>query len=314
MGVEVTMTARVFLAALLLNTLPLAGQTRPAAPPLEAAEAAFVKALAVPDRDVFRQLLAPDTVFFFPVEARGPEAIVEKWLPFLLDPALTLALAIDTSTTAQSGEIGQTVATFAIKGRTNAGMRTTPAGSFSIAWRLVDGQWKIRTLSGAGKGGVKLAHRGGVGGFRFGMSRTEVSRVPDCQPYTNVSSTGGIECPNYLFDGRKMNISFLFNGDELRRIQLWFYNGPSETEAREAIGVVIDHLKKTAGGARVNGLPELEVTPDAVMNVLNGGPLRPGAVAQVEISTPTTSEPEAWFARVGRHQFGYPVMLFADSR
>jgi len=310
----VQLTARVFLAIVLLNASPLMGQTKPAAPSLEAAEAALVKALAIPDRDAFRQFLAPDTVFLFPVEARGPEAIVEKWLPFLLDPALTLALTIETSTTAQSGEIGQTTAAFAIKGRTNTGMRTTPAGSFSIAWRLIDGQWKIGNLSGAGKGGVKLARQGGVGGFRFGMSRAEVSRVPDCQPYTNVSSTGGIECPNYLFNGRKMNISFLFNGDALRRIQLWFYNGESETEAREAIGFVIDHLRKVGGGARVNGLPELEVTPDAVMKLLNGGQLRPGAVIQVEISTPTTSEPEAWFARVGKHQFGYPVMVFADSR
>jgi hypothetical protein len=95
-------------------------------------------------------------VFFFPAEARGPEAIVEKWLPFLVDPALTLALTIDSSTTAPSGEMGQTTATFAIYGRTNKGMRTTPAGSVSIVWRVVDGRWMIATLSGAGKGGIKL--------------------------------------------------------------------------------------------------------------------------------------------------------------
>ena len=146
------------------------------------------------------------------------------------------------------------------------------------------------------------------------MSRTEVSRVPDCQPYTNVSRTGGVECPNYLFDGRKMNISFLFAGDELKRIQLWFYNGESAKEAREALGAVIEHLKKATGGARINGLPEMEVTPDSVMSVIDGAPVQPGAVRQVEISTPTTSEPVAWFARVGRHQFGYAVMLFADPR
>jgi hypothetical protein len=94
-------------------------------------------------------------VFFFPVEARGPDAIIEKWLPFLLDPAVTLALMIDSSTTAQSGEMGQTTAAFAINGRTNHGMRTTPVGTFSIAWRLVGGQWKIATVSGAEKGRSK---------------------------------------------------------------------------------------------------------------------------------------------------------------
>ena len=154
LGVDVI--ARVFLAALLLNASSLVAQTRPVVPPLEAAERALVTALALPDLDAFRQLLAPDAVFFFPVEARGPEAITEKWLPFLLDPALTLALAIDTSTTTESGELGQTAGTFAIYGRTNKGMRTTPAGSFSIVWRVVEGRWKIGTLSGAGKGGIKL--------------------------------------------------------------------------------------------------------------------------------------------------------------
>ena len=308
------MIARVLLAALFLNASSLAAQTRPAVPPLKAAEGALVAALAAADQNAFRRLLGPDTVFYFPVEARGPEAIVAKWLPFLLDPALTLVLTIDTSTTAESGEMGQSTATFAIKGRTNKGVQTTPAGSFSIVWRVVEGQWKIATLGGAGKGGVKLARQGGVGRFLFGMSRTDVSGVSDCQPYTNVSRTGGLECPNYLFNGRKMNISFLFAGDELKRIQLWFYNGESEKEAREAIAAVIDHLKKVAGGARINGLPETEVTPDAVMSVISSAQTRPGGIIQIEISTPVTSDAEAWFARVGRHQFGYAVMLFADPR
>lgn len=311
---EADVIGRTVLAVFLMSASSVAAQTSAQVSTLQSAERALVTALAMPDRDAFRQLLAPDAVFYFPVEARGPEAITEKWLPFLLDPALTLVLTIDASTTAHSGDMGQTTATFAIKGRTNKGMQTTPAGSFSIVWRAVEGRWKIATLSGAGKGGIRLVRQGGVGGFRFGMSRGDVSGVADCQPYTNVSRTGGIECPNYLFDGRKMNISFLFGGDELKRIQLWFYNGESGVEAKAAIGAVIDHLKKVAGGARINGLPEVAVTPDSVMSVVNSAELRPGGVIQVEISTPTTSDPEAWFARVGRHQFGYAVMLFADPR
>ena len=141
------MITRVLLAALLLNPSVLGAQTASPIPPLEAAEGAFVRALAIPDRDAFRQLLAPDAVFSFPAEARGEEAIIEKWQPFLRDPALTIAVTIDNSTTAQSGEMGQTSGTFAINGRTNKGMRTTPAGGFSIVWRVVQGQWKIVTLS-----------------------------------------------------------------------------------------------------------------------------------------------------------------------
>ena len=149
------MTARAFLAALLLNSSTVAAQTPPAPPPLETAERALVQALSLPDRESFRQLLAPDAVFFLPVEAHGPDAITGKWLPFLRDPALTMGLTIETSTTATSGEIGQTSGTFAINGRTNIGMRITPGGTFSIVWHLAEGSWKIHTLSGAGKGGAR---------------------------------------------------------------------------------------------------------------------------------------------------------------
>ena len=148
MSLKAGVRARVFLAAFLLNASSLAAQTGPVSP-LDTAETALVRALALPDRDAFRELLAPDAAFSFPVEARGPEAITEKWLPFLLDPAVTLSFTIDTSTTADSGETGQTAGTLAIYGRTNKGMRMTPAGSFSIVWRMVEGQWKIATLSGA---------------------------------------------------------------------------------------------------------------------------------------------------------------------
>jgi hypothetical protein len=153
--VEVDVIARFFLVAVLLNTSVVAAQTGPPPEPLDAAETALVRALALPDRDAFRQLLSPDAVFLFPAEARGPEAIIEKWLPFLIDPAVTLALTIETSATAESGEMGHTAGTFAINGRTTHGIRTTPAGSFSIDWRVVEGRWKIASLSGAGPRGKK---------------------------------------------------------------------------------------------------------------------------------------------------------------
>ena len=60
------------------------------------------------------------------------------------------------------------------------------------------------------------------------MTRDEVRRVPDCEPYTQVAVTGGLECPHYRFDDREMNISFIFAGEHLRRIQLWYYAGGVE--------------------------------------------------------------------------------------
>jgi hypothetical protein len=143
---ESDVIARAFLVALLLTPWPLAAQTT-SAPPLQTAERALVNALMIPDRDAFRQLIAPDAVFSIPAEARGPDDIVEKWLPFLLNRDVTLALTIETSTTAESGNSGQTSGTLAIYGRSTHGMSMTPAGSFSIAWRLVDGEWRIEALT-----------------------------------------------------------------------------------------------------------------------------------------------------------------------
>jgi hypothetical protein len=157
-----------------------------------------------------------------------------------------------------------------------------------------------------------FVERGGVGGFRFGMSRAEVRMVGDCQPYTFVARTGGLECPNYLFEGRKMNISFIFGDEGLRRIQLWFYEGESESEAREAVGRVIEYLERVAGDVHMPALLGNTVTPDEIIGVLNRSSFQPGYFTQFELSTAPGSQPEVWFSRVARHQFGYAVMLFAD--
>jgi len=148
-------SVRAFMTAvLILQASSMAAQTAPA-PPLGTAERALVNALMLPDRDAFRQLLAADAVVSLPVEAHGPDAIVEKWQPFLQSREVTLALTIESSATAESGDTGQTLGTFAIYGRTAKGMSTTPVGAISIVWRLVDGQWKIGTLSRTGKAGAK---------------------------------------------------------------------------------------------------------------------------------------------------------------
>jgi hypothetical protein len=159
-----------------------------------------------------------------------------------------------------------------------------------------------------------LEDHGGVGPFRFGMTRTEVSQVRDCQPYTNVSVTGGLECPHYVFEGHEMNISFLFAANRLRRIQLWVYEGESEREARAAVARVLDYLRQTAGGVAIGALPGTEVTPDGVMAMLNGASPRAGQMVHFEICTPAGPQPEVWFSRVGRHEHGYMVLLFADPR
>jgi ketosteroid isomerase-like protein len=310
------MTIRDYLGALIIvcASLSAAYGQETAASSLQEAERALEAALERHDRPAFVAMFAPDAECTLPSVAHGPEAIANLWLPFLIDPGTTLILTATEVVTAQAGDTGTTSGTFAIRGRTPNGIQTIPGGTYSIGWRVIDGRWKISTLGGSGNGARKTPDLGGVGPFRFGMTRGEVSGVVDCRPYTSVAVTGGLECPHYSFDARTMNISFLFAADRLSRIQLWYYEGESSQEARDAVGRVLDFLQRTAGGAVVRSRPGMPVTTDGVMSIMNGTPPAPGRIAQLEISGASCEQSEIWFSRVGRHEHGYLVMLFADPR
>lgn len=307
------MQIRECLCVLLLaSSSGSALQAQGAPLPLQDAERAFADALMRHDQPAFVALFAPDAESSLPVVKHGPEAIASSWLPFLIDPGTTMVLTSTDVITEASGDIGHSTGAFAIRGRTSGGIQTIPAGTYSITWRIVDGHWRIRTLGGSFNQRRPTATGGGVGPFRFGMTRAEVGHVSDCQHYTSVQVTGGLECEPYLFDGHAMNISFLFTADRLRRIQLWFYEGTSDQDAREAVTRVLDYLQRTAGDATIAALPGSKVTPDGVMTMLNNTAPQPGRIAEVEISTPSGAQSEVWFSRVARHQGGYLVMLFAD--
>ena len=253
-------------------------------------------------------MFAPDAESSMPVVKHGPDAIANSWLPFsstLVSPCL---LTSTTVTTARSSDIGESTGTLAIRGRTDRGVQTLPFGRYTIAWRLVDGHWKISKLGGTFESKRETAETGGVGGFRFGMTRLEVSKVSDCEPYTPVSVTGGLECPHYQFEGREMNISFIFAGDRLRRIQLWVYEGTSEPHTREAVARVLAYLERKTGGIAIAAFPDRTPTPEGVMDLLNNTPVRPGTIAQIVISTQASGS-EKWFAKIGRHQ----VRLHGDA-
>jgi hypothetical protein len=64
----------------------------------------------------------------------------------------------------------------------------------------------------------------------------------------------------------------------------------------------------------VKAAPNLPVTADAVMNALNGAPAPQGRLTHVEIATLAGAQREVWFSRVGRSEYGYGVMLFADPQ
>jgi ketosteroid isomerase-like protein len=113
------------------------------------ADQALADALTRHDRAAFVALLSPDAECSLPVVKHGPEAIAATWLLFFIDPGTTMVLT-RTDVHSTSPDSGTTAGTFAIRGRTNNGIQTIPAGTYSIVWKLVDGQWRISMLGGSG--------------------------------------------------------------------------------------------------------------------------------------------------------------------
>ena len=279
---------------------------------LEEAERAFAASLERHDRAAFESMFAPDAESSLPSVKHGPEQIANSWLPFLIDPGTTMLLTTSEAVVTEPGVSGRTSGTFDIRGRTAAGVRVLPGGTYEITWRIIGGRWKISRLAGSGGRPARSADRGGVGPYRFGMSRSDVGQIGDCEPYTQVAVTGGLECPHYSFDGQEMNISFIFEADRLRRIQLWYYEGESERDARAAIGRVLEFLQRTAGPVTLRSRPGVPVTVSSVMSATAAAVPDWRGVAGVELCTAPGSQSEVWFSRVGRHPGGYMVMLFAD--
>ena len=154
------MRVPVCLGVLLLFCLsasPGFGQT--SSPSLQDAERAFSEALLRHDRAAFEATFAPAAECSLPTVKRGPEAIANSWLPFLIDPGTTMVLTSTRVTIAPSEDAGDSTGTFAIRGRTSNGIQTIPAGTYSIGWRLLDGHWKIVTLSGSRKAPSQPAGR-----------------------------------------------------------------------------------------------------------------------------------------------------------
>ena len=299
----------MFFCLFLGATASASAQTQPPQlPALKTAQTALIDALTRQDRAAFERFLAPDAFFMIPFATHGAEAIVQLWLPLLTPGRGSVTMTAGDPIIAGSGDLAYTTGTLALKTQVS---NVAQNGEYVAVWRLVDGNWKLAVLSGGSASAVRL---GGVGGYRFGMTLDDVRMVSDCMPYTNVSQTGGIECANYTFEGRKMNISFLFNAGRLRRIQFWLYEGASEANAKDAVARAIDYLQRTAGKVSMAVAPGMEVTPDLAMEALTRVPQGPNGASQFDLSTPAGPQPVVWFGRVVRQQFGYFVFLFADQR
>ena len=306
---------RLVVFALLFAGVSALEQPRPQRPSVTDAQAALVAALTRHDQSAFEQLVAPDAVFFLPSLHQGRQQISQTWLPFLLaGSGLTITLVPATAVVAESQDLAYTTGTFAFSGSTDKEVGP-PTGEYFAAWRFKDGKWMVQAFTGAARAAKTAAPpAGGVGACTFGMTRDQVRHVDACEPYLDVPSTGGLECPNFVFESRKMNISFLCTGQALRRVQLWLYQGGAESDAKQAIDRAIEYLKRTTGGVHSYELPQgAEVTSEEILKSLNAR-LQPGAVVQLQLTAPPTSAPEVWTGRIGRYQDGFMAFLLADPR
>lgn len=122
------------------------------------------------------------------------------------------------------------------------------------------------------------------GPWQLGMSRAEVEAFVEHGPYQPVSTTGGLETPNGRFEGRTVNVSFVFDPqDRLDVIQVWPYEGASADDAYQAWFEVYRRLVTRHGETKLDGrvvasdletpaalaalLPETFSAPHEVMNL-----------------------------------------------
>lgn len=306
------------------------------------AQAAVVDALNSHDRAAFERGIDADAVFFLPTLSQGREAILKSWIMFLVPSNASMALSPADAVVSSSQDLAYTTGTFLFTVQNNGKATTAMSGSYLAVWRLLEGKWMLKAFAGAGErpapstpagtpapgtGGTanapidpaRLSNGGGLGPYRFGMQLEEVRKVEACRPYMDVRTTGGLECPNYEFEGRKINISFIFTSNLLRRIQLWIYEGESEKDARKAADFGIEFLKRTAGGAHMYGLgPDRVVDGESIVKALKNGQATGGRGVIAELQTPSSDSLERWFSRVTRtptpNGDWFGVFLFVEAR
>jgi hypothetical protein len=93
-----------------------------------------------------------------------------------------------------------------------------------------------------------------IGPWRLGMSPSEVTNFKAHGPYSPVRTTGGLETRRAKLDRGRTNVSFVFDGDRLDYIQVWYFEGKRYKGARAAALEVFDLFTARFGGASVPGV------------------------------------------------------------
>ena len=154
------MTKKLFLATLLLSSLPLSACTKPAAQADGAAAAVNTDAAAAAVKAVEAEMLAafqakdaakltshyaPDAMLAVPGRTvKGTEALTKANAEDLADPAFALTFANDKTDVAASGDLAYTSGTYSVTYTDSATKKVVKgAGTYVTVYRKqADGSWK----------------------------------------------------------------------------------------------------------------------------------------------------------------------------
>ena len=152
----------------------------------------------------------------------------------------------------------------------------------------------------------------GFRGWRFGMSLDEVKQVADCGPYAPVAATGGLECPAFVHEGRKMNISFVFGPAGLAKIQLWVYEGKEAAKALDALDWTLGLYRRTHGALESSAIPDVDKADRKALERWAAANDKPTREAPFKAQlAPKTQKPEAFTFASYIHQAEHGYFVFA---
>jgi hypothetical protein len=93
-----------------------------------------------------------------------------------------------------------------------------------------------------------------LGPWSLDMTRAQVIAQAAYGPYVPVAVTGGLEMFDAMIDGKKENVSFVFDHDSVKFIQMFKYEGSDFSAARKAALDVFRLFDSRFDGATVSGV------------------------------------------------------------
>ena len=141
---------------------------------------------------------------------------------------------------------------------------------------------------------TQVTDMGGLGDWRFGMTKEQIRATTTCSPWKDVPITGGLECPNFEFAGKKRNVSFVFDGSgALAKIQLWFCEAADRKAAGAAVDELLAFMTKTWGDLESGNVPK--VGRDALLDALDAAAKAPHGPPQAKVQLKPVKEPNDVF-------------------